>query len=55
MRSAGFAIEDKWGAPEVLEGDEEREQDDADADDEDGDGDDDDDFPWTFFAARLEA
>lgn len=56
LQSAGFAIEDKWGAPEVLEGNDEREQeqeqaqDDADHEDED----DDDDFPWTFFAARLE-
>lgn len=53
LRSAGFAIEDRWGAPEVLEGDEEQEQE-QDADDEE-DEDDDDDFPWTFFAARLEA
>ncbi|WP_247003649.1 class I SAM-dependent methyltransferase [Halosolutus gelatinilyticus] len=44
LRSAGFTIVDRWGAPETLA-----------ADEDEADSDVDDDLPWTFFSARLDA
>ncbi|MCT9096743.1 class I SAM-dependent methyltransferase [Haloarchaeobius sp. HME9146] len=54
LETAGFDVEEVWGAPTALDWDRRTHSDDEAADVEDEPEDDaEDDSPWTFFAARL--
>ncbi|WP_435318385.1 class I SAM-dependent methyltransferase [Haloarchaeobius sp. TZWSO28] len=53
LETAGFDVEEVWGAPTALDWDRRTHSDDEASDVKDEPDDADDDSPWTFFAARL--